>query len=157
MENASDDFPQQKKLENLLPNLAGSSPPISPKTSPTSLWKSLVLTTFRISRIRGFEKGLAGRGLATNDPPKQPKEFSRPKIHPKLKAHLNKFSEQFSLKIKLALSPPPSKKPQHPPPKRRNFMGMGVFQQKEPKKCQAPINWRSRFRPPRIAGRYLMG
>ena len=45
MENASDDFPQQKKLENLLPNFAGSSPPISPKTSPTSLWKSLVLIT----------------------------------------------------------------------------------------------------------------
>ena len=43
MENASDDFPQQKKLENLLPNFAGSSPPISPKTSPISLWKSLVL------------------------------------------------------------------------------------------------------------------
>ena len=40
---SSDDFPQQKKLENLLPNFAGSSPPISPKTSPTSLWKSLVL------------------------------------------------------------------------------------------------------------------
>ena len=39
----SDDFPQQKKLENLLPNFAGGSPPISPKTSPTSLWKSLVL------------------------------------------------------------------------------------------------------------------
>ena len=44
VENASDDFPQQKKLENLLPNFAGSSPPISPKTSPTSLWKSLLLT-----------------------------------------------------------------------------------------------------------------
>ena len=43
-ENASADFPQQKKLENLLPNFSGSSPPISPKTSPTSLWKSLVLT-----------------------------------------------------------------------------------------------------------------
>ena len=43
MQNASDDFPQQKKLENLLPNFAGSSPPISPKkTSSTSLWKSLV-------------------------------------------------------------------------------------------------------------------
>ena len=41
VENASDNFPQQKKLENLLPNFAGSSPPISPKTSPTSLWKSL--------------------------------------------------------------------------------------------------------------------
>ena len=36
-------FSQQKKPENLLPNFAGSSPPISPKTSPTSLWKSLVL------------------------------------------------------------------------------------------------------------------
>ena len=43
VEHASDEFPQQKKLENLLPNFAGSSPPISPKTSPTSLWKSLVL------------------------------------------------------------------------------------------------------------------
>ena len=43
MENASDDFPQQQKLENILPNFAESSPPISPKTSPTSLWKSLVL------------------------------------------------------------------------------------------------------------------
>ena len=44
VENVSDDFPQQKRLENLLPNFAGSSPPISPKTSPTSLWKSPVLT-----------------------------------------------------------------------------------------------------------------
>ena len=44
VENASDDLPQQKKLENLLPNFAGSSPPIPPKTLPTSLWKSLVLT-----------------------------------------------------------------------------------------------------------------
>ena len=43
VENASDNFPQQKKLENLLSNFARSSPPISPKTSPTSLWKSLVL------------------------------------------------------------------------------------------------------------------
>ena len=43
VEDASDDFPQQKKLENLRRNFAGSSPPISPKTSPTSLWKSLVL------------------------------------------------------------------------------------------------------------------
>ena len=44
VENTSDDFPQEKKLENLLPNFAGSSPRISPKTLPTSLWKSLVLT-----------------------------------------------------------------------------------------------------------------
>ena len=50
-ENASDNFPQQKKLENLLPNFAGSSPPISPKTSPTSLWKSLVLTIPGISPV----------------------------------------------------------------------------------------------------------
>ena len=28
VENVADDFPQQKKLENLLPNFAGSSPPI---------------------------------------------------------------------------------------------------------------------------------
>ena len=49
-------FPQQKKLENLLPNFAASSPPISPKTSPTSLWKLLVLTyvetwAFNLQRI----------------------------------------------------------------------------------------------------------
>ena len=43
VENVSDDFPQQKKLENLLPNFAGSSPPISPQTSPASLWNLLVL------------------------------------------------------------------------------------------------------------------
>ena len=43
VENYSDNFSQQKKLETLLPNFAGSSPPISPKTSPTSLWKLLVL------------------------------------------------------------------------------------------------------------------
>ena len=35
VENASDDFPQRKKLKNLLPNFAGSSLPILPKTSPT--------------------------------------------------------------------------------------------------------------------------
>ena len=53
MENASDDFPQQKKLENLLPNFAESSPPISLKTSPTSLWKSLVLRVYSVvSRSR---------------------------------------------------------------------------------------------------------
>ena len=34
-ENASGEFPQQKQLENLLPNFAGSLPPILPKTSPT--------------------------------------------------------------------------------------------------------------------------
>ena len=45
VDSASDNFPRQKKLENLLPNFAGSSPPISLKTSPTSLWKSLVPTS----------------------------------------------------------------------------------------------------------------
>ena len=49
-------FSQQKKLENLLPNFAGSSPPISPKTSPTSLWKSLVL---KICRKLPFAKGIS--------------------------------------------------------------------------------------------------
>ena len=44
VEHASDCFFQQKKLENHLPNFAGNSPPVSPKLSPTSLWKSLVLT-----------------------------------------------------------------------------------------------------------------
>ena len=45
MEYAFDEFPQKKKLEYLFPNFAGSSPPISPKTPPTSLWKLLVSKT----------------------------------------------------------------------------------------------------------------
>ena len=64
VENASDDFPQQKRLENLLPNFAGSSPPISPKTSPTSLWKSLVLRNSTLETVfRPFpiSAGLLGR------------------------------------------------------------------------------------------------
>ena len=36
-------------------------------------------------------------------------------------------------KNKIGTSTPASKKPQHPPPKRRNLMGMEVFLQKEPK------------------------
>ena len=36
-------FPAKEARENLLPNFPGSSPPISPKTSPTSLCASLVL------------------------------------------------------------------------------------------------------------------
>ena len=49
VENVSDDFPQQiKKIENIFPNFPGSSPTISPKTSPTSLWKSLVLSYFAV-------------------------------------------------------------------------------------------------------------
>ena len=62
MENASDDFPQQKKLENVLPDFAGSSPPTSPKTSPTSLWKSLVLNnaekdeTMKTMNLRRFHR-----------------------------------------------------------------------------------------------------
>ena len=54
------------------------------------------------------------------------------------------------IKIKLALptSPPPCKKTQHPPPpKRRIFLGMGVFQQNEPKNARRPYNWRSIFWP----------
>ena len=54
VENVSDDFPQQKKFENLLPNFAGSSPPISLKTSPTSLWKSLVLSYVFSSKRRNI-------------------------------------------------------------------------------------------------------
>ena len=64
VENASDDFPQQKKLENLLPNFAGSSPPISPKTSPTSLWKSLVLI-FQIMIF--YDAQREGRQLSFSD------------------------------------------------------------------------------------------
>ena len=62
VENASDDFPQQKKLENLLPNFAGSSPPISPKTSPTSLWKSLVLIICLRSTEFPYQVRMVDRG-----------------------------------------------------------------------------------------------
>ena len=55
-ENASDNFPQQKKLENNLPNFARSSPPISPKTSPTSLWKALVFRKWTFPRRPLFQK-----------------------------------------------------------------------------------------------------
>ena len=58
VENASDNFPQQKQPKNLLLNFAGSSPPISPKTSPTSLWKSLVLNNAAIYRKLAFASEL---------------------------------------------------------------------------------------------------
>ena len=72
VENASDDFPQQKKLANLLPNFAGSSQPISPKTIAnftleiaeprTTVWKarftepwlSIVLNPRRPRRVNNF-------------------------------------------------------------------------------------------------------
>ena len=56
---------------------------------------------------------------------------------------------------KIGTSTPPSKKSQHPP-KRRNFMGIGGFPAERTKKCQAPINWRSHFRP-QNCGRRLYG
>ena len=58
VENASGDFPSKRSSKNLLPNFAGSSPPISPKTSPTSLWKSLVLINcifFQILLLWNFQ------------------------------------------------------------------------------------------------------
>ena len=43
-------------------------------------------------------------------------------------------------KIGTSTPPPFLRKPRTPPsPGRKNFMGMGVFQQKEPKNSQAPI------------------
>ena len=69
VENDSDDFPQQKKLENLLPNFAGSSPPISPKTAPTSLWKSLVLKYFQnlFRKVRITKQQGSGRKSSSVD------------------------------------------------------------------------------------------
>ena len=54
------------------------------------------------------------------------------------------------IKIELALPPPHSKNHDPPPPNSRNFMGMGVFQQKEPKKCQAPIKLAQPFPAPEL-------
>ena len=48
-------------------------------------------------------------------------------------------------------STPPSKKP-NPPPKRRNFMGMGVFQQKRTPKLPAAHKIGTAISGPRIAG-----
>ena len=59
VQNASDNFPRQKKLENLLPNFAGNSPPTSPKTSPTSLWKSLVLRICALKTSAEVTKGFS--------------------------------------------------------------------------------------------------
>ena len=58
-------------------------------------------------------------------------------------------------KNKIGTSTPPLKKPRTPPSERRNYMGMGVFQQKEPKNARRPQNWCSHFRP-RIAGGNFM-
>ena len=59
------------------------------------------------------------------------------------------------MKIKLALPPPLLKKPRTPPQK-EEFMGMGVFQQKVPKLCQAPIKLAQPFPAPRITGGNFM-
>ena len=50
VENASNNFPRQKKLEHLLANFAGSSPPIPP-------WKSLVLMFVLFVEMRNMGKG----------------------------------------------------------------------------------------------------
>ena len=55
-------------------------------------------------------------------------------------------------KNKIGTSTHPSKNPKTPPPTRRNFMGMGGFQQKKATKCQAPIKLVQPFPGPRIAG-----
>ena len=89
MANASDDFPKQKKLENLLPNFAGSSPPISPKTSPTSLWKSRVLRNDLNSEKGGiYESPLdhyvlinAGVGVSASPRPHPSKPPTPPTCH----------------------------------------------------------------------------
>ena len=58
------------------------------------------------------------------------------------------------MKIKLALPPPPSRKPQHPPPslKRRILWAWGFFSRKNPKKNQAPIKFGAAISAPRITG-----
>ena len=79
VENDSDDFLQQKKLENLLPNFAGSSPPISPKTSPTSLWKSLALThaSYRRGDLSLRSPMRYGCGISSPEPPHEKSRRAR--------------------------------------------------------------------------------
>ena len=59
------------------------------------------------------------------------------------------------IKIKLALPPPPPSKKATTPPKRTNFMGMGVFQQKEPQNARRPKKWRSHFHAPELRAETL--
>ena len=61
-------------------------------------------------------------------------------------------------KIGTSTPPPFLRNPQNTPlPKRRNFMGMGAFQQKEPKKCQALIKLAQPFPAPKYCGRKFYG
>ena len=53
-------FPGKRSSKNLLPNFAGSSPPSSPKTSSTSLWKSMVLH-FEKAENGGLDLAFLGR------------------------------------------------------------------------------------------------
>ena len=82
MKNASDDFPQQKKLENLLPNFAGSSPPISPKTSPTSLWTSLVLIFCALLHSFAQQTRVYPYPLVAGSPRPNPKMGAQNPEHP---------------------------------------------------------------------------
>ena len=58
------------------------------------------------------------------------------------------------IKIKLALPPPPPPKNPRPPPLNEEFMGMGVFQQKE-QKCQAPTKLAQPFLAPELRAEKL--
>ena len=60
---------------------------------------------------------------------------------------LNHRKNPHAHKNNIGTSTPPFPKSPRPPPKTRNFMGVGVFQQKEPKNARCPQNWRSLFRP----------
>ena len=64
----------------------------------------------------------------------------------------NQISEKSPrpLKIKLALPPPPSKRPQHPP-KNEEFLILWGFPAERTKKCQAPHKIGAAISGPRIA------
>ena len=52
---------KEARRSRLLPSFAGSSPPMSPKNSPTSLWKSLVLTSV------GWPRSTVEKGPQSNE------------------------------------------------------------------------------------------
>ena len=69
VEKASDDFPQQKKLENLLPNFAGSSPPISSESFANfTLEIAGAYNLFPYEEILGSEKNHKHKQILESSP-----------------------------------------------------------------------------------------
>ena len=102
-----------------------------------------------------------GQKKSRKIPSKFPTKFSKfpceksQKIHRQASAGAQGEQNPRAHKNKIGTStPPPFRKSQHPP-KVQTFMGIGVFQQKEPQKCQAPIKLAQPFPAPELRAEKL--